>query len=643
MTEKGREQASEAAEIIATKEIDVMYCSLFPRAKETAEIIAEKIGFPKEKIIYDGRINEINVGALDGKLADEYSKFFTSQEEKFVKAAEGGETYTDVKNRTAVFLYEIDKRYSDKKILIVSHNVAIWLLTSGALGLTDTQALAIRPKHDFIENSEVKTLIFAPIPHNDNYELDLHRPYIDDITFSCDCGGIKKRIPEVIDCWFESGSMPFASNHYPFETDTFHPKAGLFTKALNFPAQFVAEYVAQTRTWFYYTHVVSLFLFEKIPFENIVVTGTILAEDGEKMSKRLKNYSDPEDLVDVYGADAIRYYLLSSPVMKAEDLNFANKGVDEVMKKIIMRLQNVFSFFEMYGGFDAKITDEVSENVLDVWVLIRLKELATEVTRSMDVYELDRATRPIMGFVDDISTWFLRRSRDRFKSEDPKDRANAMRTTRTVILELSKLIAPSMPFLAEDLYLKITGGLEKESVHLENWPEKYVGTVTSSEEKILGNMKEVRNLVSLGLEARAKAGIKVRQPLQKIIVKSETLKANAEYFQLILDEVNVKEIVFDESNVNEVELDTNITEKLREEGIMRDIVRAIQEMRKNKKLNPEDTVNLVVDADEAGVKLFEKFNDEISKLTGLKEMRFETIDGGELLDIDGFKIRLLLD
>ncbi|MFA5934739.1 MAG: class I tRNA ligase family protein [Candidatus Paceibacterota bacterium] len=535
------------------------------------------------------------------------------------------------------FLYEVDKNNQGKNILIVSHNTPIWLMYGGMKGMTPKEIMVIREQgKPFIKNSEIMKFDFAPIPHNRSYELDLHRPFIDEIVLGCKCGGSMKRIPEVFDCWFESGSMPYAQSHYPFENlDKFNPE-----KNIGFPADFIAEGLDQTRGWFYVMLVISVALFDKISYKNVVVNGIVLTEDGQKMSKRLKNYSDPMDLVDQYSADAMRYYLLSSPAMKAEDLAFSNKGVDEVLKKLIMRLQNVYSFFEMYGGFDVEVKDFESKNILDKWVLARLKETATLITKATDNYELDRATRPINDFVDDISTWFLRRSRDRFKSENIEDKNYAMLTTRKVILELSKLLAPSMPFLAEDLYLKITGGLEKESVHLEDWPENIVGELTKEEVDILEKMKETRSSVSLGLEARVKAGVKVRQPLNKLKVKSLKLKDEEKYLELIKDEVNVKKIIFDESIADSVELDTSITPELKEEGAMRDIVRMIQELRKNKKLNPGDLVELIVDTDENGKKIFDKFKDEISKTTGLSKITFGVLESSELIDLSGISIKV---
>jgi isoleucyl-tRNA synthetase len=265
------------------------------------------------------------------------------------------------------------------------------------------------------------------------------------------------------------------------------------------------------------------------------------------------------------------------------------------------------------------------------------------MTKATDNYELDRATRPIADFVDDLSTWFLRRSRDRFKSEDVQDRNSAMFTTRTAILEFSKLLAPSMPFLAEDLYLKITGGMEKQSVHLEDWPKNFVGEFSAEEIDILEKMKETRLLVSLGLEARAKAGIKVRQPLSSLKVKSVKLVGSEEFLEPIKEEVNVKNVQFEPALSGDVELDIIITAELKEEGTMRDVVRAIQEMRKAKELKPGDLVGLVVDTDKVGKEFIEKFNDEISKATGLKEITYEKMEGGELIEIGELKFRLLLE
>jgi isoleucyl-tRNA synthetase len=493
--------------------------------------------------------------------------------------------------------------------------------------------------HDFIKNSEVKDLNFAPIPHNHNYELDLHRPFIDEVVFPCTCGGEMKRVPEVFDCWFESGSMPYGESHYPFENlDKFNPEPGFLRKSVGFPAEFIAEGLDQTRGWFYSMLVLSVALFGKSAYKNVVVNGLALAADGKKMSKHLKNYPDPMIVVDKYGADALRYYLLSSPIVKAEDLCFSETGVDEVLKKVISRLDNVHSFYEMYSQNTAapvKNFVPVSENVLDKWVLALLNKLINDVTVATDKYELDRATRPIGDFVDDLSTWYLRRSRDRFKSDDAKDKTQAIETTRYVLEQFAKVIAPSMPFYADELYQKVKACDGKESVHLADWPT--VSKLSTEEEKVLSDMEEVRKIVSLGLEARSKSGNKVRQPLSSLKIKTSL---SDKYFGLIKDEVNVKEVILDNTIANPIELDTNITSELKAEGQYRELSRGIQELRKQENLNPNDAVSLKIKTDEAGKNLVKKFEAEIKKTTLLKGIVFENVEGGTLVKVDEINFEL---
>lgn len=475
-------------------------------------------------------------------------------------------------------------------------------------------------------------------PKNKKGVLDLHRPYIDEVTFACACGGTIKRVPDVFDTWYESGSMTYAQLHYPFENKE------LIDNQKGFPADFIAEGLDQTRGWFYSLLVLSTGLFDQSPYKNVIVNGIVLAEDGQKMSKRLKNYPEVRYVFDKYGADAMRYYLLASPVVKAQDLGFSEKGLDEVSKKIIMRLQNVYSFYAMYQheGHSAKADSNV---LLDQWIIAQLNEVARDVTTNLEKYELDRAARPFMDFIDDFSTWYIRRSRDRFKSDDVEDKKNALSTTRYVLVELSKLMAPFMPFLAEDVYQKVKaddgkpfdGAQGKESVHLENWSEvKEVNT------KGIEDMAEVRKLVSLALEVRSRSNIKVRQPLQKLAVKSEKLKGNTELLDLIADEVNVKEVVVDASLQSDVDLDTTISESLKQEGNARELIRALQELRKKMDLNPQDGILLTINTNETGKALVEQFKSEITKTAQVKDIMFDSFkDGfGEPVEVDGIAFKL---
>ncbi len=432
-------------------------------------------------------------------------------------------------------------------------------------------------------------------------DIDLHKDYLDAVKLKCECKKEMTRIPEVLDCWFESGSMPFAQFHYPFENKKYFEE--------NFPAEFVAEYIAQTRAWFYYCLVMSTILFDDIPYKNIVVTGTILAENGEKMSKSKNNFPNPIKLFEKYGVDALRFYLITSPVMKADDLCFSEKGVDEVVKKVSLMILNILSFYKLFA-VDIKENTK-SKNILDKWILSKTESLKKEITEGYENYDLNKATKPIAGFIDELSTWYVRRSRERFKSEDNKE---AVQTLKYVLLEFSKVIAPIMPFMSDYLYQEIYGG--QSSVHLVDWPETDKKLI---DEKLEEQMKQVREICSLGLQKRAEAGIKVRQPLAKLKVKSQKLKI--ELIDLIKDEVNVKEVVADLKEG--VVLDTTITEELKAEGLVRDFVRSIQVKRKEMGLTPKDKIRVTYSENQ---EIVSKYADQIKKQVIAEELIF----GGEL-------------
>jgi isoleucyl-tRNA synthetase len=412
---------------------------------------------------------------------------------------------------------------------------------------------------------------------------DIHKDKVDLLTFKCSkCDGIMKRIPDVLDCWFESGSMPFAQLHYPTENKKKFEN--------NFPAQFIAEGVDQTRAWFYYLHVIAGGLFGKQTYQNVLVNGIVLAEDGKKMSKRLNNYPDPMLVMEKYGSDALRAYLAASPVMAAENLNFSEAGVQESLRKNIMILWNVYKFYEMFAG-DIIIGAKTSQNVLDKWIRAKFNLLVIETTEALEAYNLPKAVRPITEFIDELSTWYLRRSRDRFKSESETDKQEALNTTKDILTELAKLMAPFMPFVAENLWQRIVGFNFNEasrSVHLENWP--VVGKIKNSDKEILANMAAARHIVELGLAKRDEAGIKIRQMLEKITVTAEGGLAS-EYISLIAAELNIRQVEFQTAETGdkiEVALDTQITPELKQEGIKREIIRFVNLLRKDAGLNIQD-------------------------------------------------------
>ncbi len=433
-------------------------------------------------------------------------------------------------------------------------------------------------------------------PEADLQKLDLHRPYIDRVVLRCEkCGQDMKRAPEVIDCWVESASMPFAELHYPFENQE------LF--AARFPADFVAEYIAQTRAWFYVMHAVSGTLFGRAPFKHVVTTGNILAEDGSKMSKSKNNYPDPWLLIEKFGIDAIRFYLLTAPVMSGDDFNFSEKGVQEVSRKINMLVYNVWSFLRMYFKGRASEALPASEHVLDRWILGKLFELNGKVTAHLDSYNTVKAGKEIAEFVNLLSTWYVRRSRERIKQEDAQGRA-AAEVLGFVLAELSKILAPFMPFLADFIYKDLTG---KESVHLESWPDLVRFGVDQDN---LKKMEVVREAVAMGLALRKDKALPVRQPLRAAAfrLKEEALRLSEEFNRLILDELNLKAIdseLLDKDTrpagtveaaglglVQQLYLDTNLTEELKLEGLARELERQIQDLRKKSGLKVGELVDL---------------------------------------------------
>jgi len=643
LTKVGKEEIIETAQHLKSKNISLIVYSPLERSKETAMIIAKELSLSARALVEDKRLSEIDFGEFEGQTIERYHAFFKDALERMVKRPERGETWQEVKERTTVVLYELEHKYSGKTILIISHNGPLQMLQAGAVGADAKESAEVIADDRFdIVTGGVRELEFIPLPHNNRYELDLHRPYIDEVTLVDADGATLQRIPDVFDCWFESGSMPYGQHHYPFEhLDVFDPRSGIFRKPKGYPADFIAEGVDQTRGWFYSLLVLGVVLFGRSPYNNVIVNGTVLAEDGQKMSKRLKNYPDPMAVTDRYGADALRYYLLSSPIMRAEDLNFSEKGVEEVMRKVTVRLANVLSFYKLHADSSLQATSYKlqAEHVLDRWLIARLDELIVQVTSAMESYELDRATRPIASFIDDLSTWYVRRSRERFRGEEKAEQQTALAVTRHVLLELSKVMAPFTPFCAEELYQAVRSSGDKESVHLADWPS--VAQEGVSEEALLKDMSSVRQLASLALERRARAGIKVRQPLKTLAVKRDALKGKTELLELVKDEVNVKTITFDPIIEEEVMLDTVLSKELKEEGALRDLIRYIQDFRKKRGFTPMQKVTVLVHTDQEGKAFIERHEAAIQKGAKLQEITVQVGEHeGEAVTIGGYTISL---
>ena len=499
--------------------------------------------------------------------------------------------------------------------------------------------------------------------------IDIHKHIVDKITFKCGvCGGEMRRVPDVLDTWFDSGSMPYAQMHYPFENkEKFEG---------GFPARFIAEGIDQTRAWFYYLHIIATGVKDSIAFKNVVVNGIVLAEDGKKMAKRLKNYPDPMYVLDKYGADALRYYLSASPVMQAENLNFKESELAELVRGMFRMLWNSYSFFVLYANIDGfrgsqnveRVTQEKG-NLLDRWIVSELQLLIKNVNTEMESYELTRAARLFPKFIDNLSNWYIRRSRKRFwKSENDTDKNEAYETLHYVLVTLAKVMAPFTPFVAEEIWRNLAGepslsrrlhrdispeyrgegdklppspvtgrgaGEEgMESVHLCDFP---VADEDLIEEELNAEMEKVRNIITEALQLRAKAGIKVRQPLEKFSIFLPTGQAgnfqfsNNELNEIIKEELNVKKVevvekipegenwAIGEIGGIRVGLNIEITEDLRLEGAARELIRHIQEMRKEAGYEVDNRIKVCYSPQSV---VFEKFGDLIAKETLADELKY---------------------
>ncbi|MFA5763206.1 MAG: isoleucine--tRNA ligase [archaeon] len=449
--------------------------------------------------------------------------------------------------------------------------------------------------------------------------VDLHKHIVDKIKLKCVCGKEMQRIPEVLDCWFESGSMPYASKHFPFENEAWLKN--------HFPADFISEYIGQVRAWFYYMHVIGVLLMDKPPFKHCVVNGNILAKDGSKMSKSKKNYTDPNKLLDEFGADALRFYLMSSQVMKAQDMNFLDDGVKEVTRKLLNILENVNRFYQLFGSANKEFNDDSSTNILDKWMLSKTHRLIKNVTVSLDEYNTLKVCNDILDFVDDLSTWFVRRSRDRFKSNG-EEKLDALKTLAFALDKLSKVMAPVTPFIAEEIYqtLREFNFNKSESIHLEAWPTFNESLINDDLET---KMIVVREVVSKGLDERNKIKIAVKQPLTKVTISK---KIDEELFDLIKDELNVKEIVIGKDSAEiVVDFDTTLTPELEQEGTARELIRKLNDLRKKSNLTIEDRVSVSVFSESELIKTtITNFGEEIKNSVQADKITLQENDGEEI-------------
>ncbi len=530
LNDTGRSQAEKLATTLKDEKFDAIVSSPMVRAMETAEILQKKLGLG-EVVALEG-LREHRMGEWEGQIrADVAQKLSTADDDSFAlhpSTPEGGESLSQFLKRTEGTCEEILQKFAGKRVLVICHGGTARALTSVIQNLTYTDALKTH-----LSNCE-------------KLEISL-QPFI-------------KRIPEVLDCWFESGSMPYAQQQFPFKFGSSEKgEKGLLPK--NFPADFIAEGIDQTRGWFYTLTVLSAALFQSPAFHHCIVNGTILAEDGRKMSKRLKNYPDTGIVMEKHGADALRLSLMRGPAVHGEDMRFSEKTLEEALRAIILPLWNSYSFFVTYaqlGDFTAGARSAASAHPLDRWILAETQDLVNTVTEKLEAYDLATACSAIEEYLDALTNWYIRLSRRRFAGKGTgdapeatpeqfeEDRRFALATLEEVLLTFSQLLAPFAPFTTEAIYLNLTQE-QHASIHLTDWPEPR--PLKKTEEKSIRTTRLLRRIVSLGMTIRSNSKVKVRTPLQNATIAYPPAllgkdKLEDEDRQLLLQELNVKDVSF---------------------------------------------------------------------------------------------------
>jgi isoleucyl-tRNA synthetase len=602
LTPRGKKQVVQATQQLKKKKIDLIFSSDLTRTRESVDIIAEALGVP---VHFDKRLREMNLGALSGKPIGEYWKAFPAAESRFTGHADANsESYTDIRARAWSFLEEMEKKYHGKNILIVTHETVVWMLSQAALGWSDREAMIKKTgdgTKDFVHPAEVVSFGVKKIPRNDTGQVDLHRPFADDIFPPCPkCKAAMNRVPEVADVWYDSGAMPYAQAHYPFAFAKTNTKT---LSGLEYPADFIAEGMDQTRGWFYTMMAIATALGYKAPYKNVVALGLINDKFGQKMSKSKGNIVEPFAIINKYGVDALRWYFFTGSPL-GEPKNFDELEIAKAFRKTHLIVYNSFVFWKTYADRKAKMP-ATPKNVLDKWILVRLDQTSGAVMKKLDAYEIREAALAIETLVDDLSRWFIRRSRRRLqRPESEADHVAASATLGYVLLSLIKMMAPFTPFFSEIFYGALGG--TKGSVHLDEWPKAArIGDKKRSiaaDKQLMAQMSAAREFATAGLAKRVEAGIKVRQPLASMTVG---IKLGKEFEKIVAEEVNVKKIIF-AAKQNEVELDTAITSALREEGLVREVARMFQELRQKAGLEPKDRIVAMMELPEKMMQVIDK-------------------------------------
>jgi len=636
LTKKGIKQIEVIAKKLKSKKITHIYTSPYHRTKETARLIAQTTG---AHVVVDERLAEIDCGVFNHKSVDEVDVFAKnfSLNEKFLTPFPEGESRYQVRERVYDFLRDINNKHKNDRIAIVSHGDPLWMLLAASKHDDDVTA----SKEKYFSVGTMREISFDSVPTDALGMIDLHRPHVDDIVFACSrCGAEARRVSDIADVWFDSGAMPYASVYFPFAGGK--RKRSLNKKPEGYPADFICEGIDQTRGWFYTLLATSVMLGNGAPFKNVISHGLVLDKNGQKMSKSKGNVVDPWSTIEKFGIDSVRWYFytVNAP---AEPKNFDDAEIGKILRGFLLTLYNSFVFLHTYGKQHQNILSTPrSQNILDQWIVARVAQLTADVSSFMDAYDALGAGHAITVFVDDLSRWYIRRSRRRFqKPQSAQELADVSRVLAWSLLRLSCVIAPFMPFFAEALYQSLKKTYQfssKDSVHLESWPKD---ASRAANTQLIEAMNRVRELASSALAKRAELGIKVRQPLQSVSFKGKKFaKNNSELCLIIAQEVNAKQVVFDENISDDVLWDTVITPELKAEGVAREITRMVQELRQQAGCVPKDVVVVMLEVEAEMKTLLEARLKDIKRdinASTVEFMRAKKFDAEIETKLDGYK------
>ncbi len=642
LTRKGVLDAKQKAKSLKGK-IDLIYTSPLLRTKQTAFIIGEELKVP---VFIDERLREIDMGILNNKPYEEFDRYILDPldgKRDLNKKIENGESLNDVRKRVIQFILDLERIYRNKKILIISHGAVLLMLESEMKALSDNQIKNFKVKN--YKLGEIRKVDFLIVPRDGEGNINLHRPYVDNIVWQCKCGGWYKRIPEIADIWYDSGCAFLASYHYPFENKK------EIDKKIIFPIDFIIEGIDQTRGWFYTSFVIGNLIKNQSPFKNILTSGLVLDSKGIKMSKSLGNVINPLDIIEKYSADVCRFYLFylndvwENKIFKEEELK-------KIKNEFFDLLFNILKFYKFYyediniKKSKINLEKENKFNVLDLWFNALLKESYEQYYNAMINFNLHKASQILSNLIGDFSRWWLRRSRERFQNPKNKEElAIALINFENFFYQILKILAPLSPFISEYLYQEIRNELRerfpvKESIHLENLNKPL--KLSLKEKILLEEMKKIRELASEIHKIRKEKGIKVRQPLKLLSLKT---KFSPSVLEILKDEVNVLEIKIDPKQMEEIIINFEITPELKEIGIFNDFVRFIQDLRQDAGLTPKEIVNFKIEANKMLLYILKRRIKDLEKRTktNFSIKKIKTLIGEKEFNYENFgKVKIVL-